>query len=51
MFVMACGTPVYLILPTKKKKKRKKKKRMKRVRRLSCICEIFLLSLCHGTEI
>lgn len=25
MFVMACGTPVYLILPTKKQKTKKKK--------------------------
>lgn len=25
MFVMACGTPVYLILQTKKKKKKKGK--------------------------
>lgn len=25
MFVMACGTPVYLILPKKKKKKKNEK--------------------------
>lgn len=29
MFVMACGTPVYLILPTTKKKKKEKKKNEK----------------------